>query len=116
MTETSKLRTPLRGTGTVAAAAAAAAGAATKSKFRALERQVATLKAQITRLEKERDAERETARRRMTRARGQYENRLTQMVQEIGQLRHHEARAHVLEQALAAKERQARRAAAPAEG
>jgi hypothetical protein len=48
----------------------------------------------------------------MARARREFEGRLTGMVQEIGKLRHHEARARVLERKLAAKDEEIRRLSA----
>jgi hypothetical protein len=48
--------------------------------------------------------ERQAARQRMAEARREFEEQLTRMVQEIGHLRHHEARAQALERQLAARE------------
>src|SRR5512134_3916922 len=65
------------------------------------QRLVATLERQIARLETQRAAEKETHRRRLANVRRQFETQLTRMVQEIGQLRIHEARSRALERMLA---------------
>jgi chromosome segregation ATPase len=67
-------------------------------------RRIAALTAQLKRLESERRGEHDHARRRLAEARREFERRLTEMVQEIGLLRHHEARAAALETRLAAAE------------
>jgi hypothetical protein len=72
-------------------------------------RRIATLEAQLSRLGEARAAERAAARRRMARARRQFEARLTRMVQEVGALRHHEVRSQMLERTLAEKEQEIRR-------
>ena len=73
------------------------------------QRRITTLEGQLARLGESRRAERATARKRMARARRQFEARLTRMVQEIGALRHHEVRSRTLERTLAEKEREIRR-------
>jgi hypothetical protein len=67
---------------------------------RALAR-VASLERQLSRLQTQRAAEQRMQRRRLATARRQSEAQLTRMVQEIGQLRLHEARARALERMLA---------------
>lgn len=67
-------------------------------------RRIAALTAQLKHLESERRGEHDRARRRLAEARREFERRLTEMVQEIGLLRHHEARATALETRLAAAE------------
>jgi hypothetical protein len=80
------VRTPTRGRAPAAA-----------TKLAALATRVATLEATLKR-------ERQAARQRMAEARREFETQLTRMVQEIGHLRHHEARVHVLERQLAARD------------
>jgi hypothetical protein len=65
------------------------------------EARVASLERQVARLERQRAADKQAQRRRLTSARRQFEAQLTRMVQEIGQLRLHEARARALERVLA---------------
>jgi hypothetical protein len=70
------------------------------------------LTVRLAEVEKARAAEIKAARQRMARARRQFEQQLTRMVQEIGELRHHEARCRVLEQTLAAREEELKRLSA----
>jgi septal ring factor EnvC (AmiA/AmiB activator) len=72
-----------------------------RARLERSERRVASLERKIARLETERTAEKQAERRRLANARRRFEARLTRMVQEIGQLRLHEARARALERMLA---------------
>ncbi len=63
---------------------------------------------EVAKLEATLKRERRAARQRMARARREFEAQLTRMVQEIGHLRHHEARARVLVEQLAARDAQTR--------
>lgn len=74
-----------------------------QARLAAAERKIAALTMRLAEVEKAREDERKAARQRMTRARRQFEQRSTRMVQEIGELRHHEARCRVLEASLAAR-------------
>ena len=74
---------------------------AAKARLRSAEARVAKLEAEVKRLTGKLEAEREAGRQRADRARRRFESRLTQMVQELGMLRHHEARAAALERELA---------------
>jgi len=72
-------------------------------------RRIAALEARVAVLEETLAKEKAGARRRMVRARREFERRLTQMVQAIGELRHHELRAKTFERSIAAKEREIQR-------
>jgi hypothetical protein len=72
-------------------------------------RRIATLENQVAALEETLAKEKAAARRRMIRVRREFERRLTEMVQAIGELRHHELRAKTLERTIAAKEREIQR-------
>jgi hypothetical protein len=86
--------------------------AAVKAQLTAARRRIQTLTTQLAEVDKTRAAEVKAARQRMSRARRQFEQQLTRMVQEIGELRHHEARCRVLEQTLAAREEELKRLSA----
>jgi len=73
-----------------------------QARLRRCMQRIAVLEAEIGRISELRAKERRAARLRMSRARRQFEARLTAMVQEIGQLRHHEVRARTLARKLAA--------------
>ncbi len=81
--------------------AAAPRVAAITARLKRAEERVASLEKQLVRLERQRAAEKQAQRRRLTGARRGFEAQLTRMVQEIGQLRLHEARARALERVLA---------------
>jgi len=82
------------------------------TELAAARREIEALTARLAEVEKARVAERKTARQRLTNARRQFEQRSTRMVQEIGELRHHEARCRVLEASLAARALEIRRLSA----
>jgi hypothetical protein len=77
-----------------------AALARATTRLRRCQARIDLLKARLVKLEKQHLADRQAYRRRAARAKREFEARLTRMVQEIGQLRYHEARARMLERAL----------------
>jgi hypothetical protein len=79
----------------------ATAVATITARLKGAQARVASLERQISRLQKQRAAEQRMQRRRVASARRQSEAQLTRMVQEIGQLRLHEARVRALERMLA---------------
>jgi hypothetical protein len=85
---------------------------AARTQLAAARREIEALTARLVEVEKARAAERKVARQRLTKARRQFEQRSTRMVQEIGELRHHEARCRVLEASLAARALEIRRLSA----
>ena len=85
---------------------------AAKAQLTAARRRIQALTGRLAEVEKARAAEIKAARQRLARARRQFEQQLTRMVQEIGELRHHEARCRVLEQTLAAREEELKRLSA----
>ena len=85
---------------------------AVNARLRIWQRRAAALKVEVRRLELAHAAEQRSSRRRMIQARRRFEARLTQMVQEIGELRHHETRSQSLEQALLTKDQEIRRLSA----
>jgi DNA repair exonuclease SbcCD ATPase subunit len=80
--------------------AAAGKQKAATAELTACRQRIAALEAELARIEKEREAEREANERQLDRAQQEFEDQLTSMVQELGLLRHHEARAESLERAL----------------
>jgi hypothetical protein len=83
-----------------------------RTQLAAARREIEALTARLAEVEKSSTAERKIARQRLTNARRQFEQRSTRMVQEIGELRHHEARCRVLEASLAARALEIRRLSA----
>jgi hypothetical protein len=69
------------------------------------ESRIAALEAELARVVEASASERRAARQRMERARHEFEEQLTEMVKEIGVLRHHEARAAALERELAKRDK-----------
>jgi hypothetical protein len=82
------------------------------TQLAAARRKIEALTARLADVEKARADDRKIARQRVTNARRQFEQRSTRMVQEIGELRHHEARCRVLEATLAARALEIRRLSA----
>ena len=85
---------------------------AARTPLAAAQRTIEALTARLAEVEQARADDRKIARQRLTRARRQFEERSTRMVQEIGELRHQEARCRVLEASLAARALEIRRLSA----
>jgi TolA-binding protein len=85
---------------------------AAKAQLTAARHRIQALTAKLAAVDKARAAEVRATRSRLTRARREFEQQLTRMVQEIGELRHHEARCKMLEQTLAAREEELKRLSA----
>ena len=85
---------------------------AANARLRIWQQRVAALKVEVRRLEQAHAADQRSSRQRMTQARRRFEARLTRMVQEIGELRHHETRSRSLERALVTKDQEIRRLSA----